>query len=113
MKEETQEVPLPEAIAGYWKAANAGSIDAAAAFFASDGVVHDEGQTHRGFVAIRAWIEDTTRRYHPIVVAFRSEEREGRHFVTARVSGTFPGSPLELDFVFTVRNGKIVHLEIQ
>jgi hypothetical protein len=113
MKEEAQGIPLPEAIAAYWKAANPGLIAAAASCFASDGVVHDEGQTHRGWAAIRAWIEDTTRKYHPIVEALRSEEREGRHFVTARVSGTFPGSPVELDFVFTIRNGKIGHLEIQ
>lgn len=113
MKEEAQGIPLPEAVAAYWKAANARSIAAASSCFASDGVVHDEGQTHRGLAAIRTWIEDTTRKYHPIVEALRSEEKEGRHLVTARVSGTFPGSPVELDFVFTVRNGKIARLEIQ
>jgi ketosteroid isomerase-like protein len=113
MKEERQGIPLPEAIAAYWKAANAGAIDDAAGCFAADGMVHDEGRTHRGLSAIRSWIESTTRKYHPVVEPLQSEEREGRHFVTARVSGTFPGSPVELEFVFTLRDGRIVHLEIQ
>jgi len=32
--------------------------------------------------------------------------------VTARVSGTFPGSPIELRYAFTLRGGQIVRQEI-
>jgi hypothetical protein len=32
--------------------------------------------------------------------------------VTSQVSGTFPGSPIDLRYVFTVEGGKIAALEI-
>jgi SnoaL-like domain len=113
MKATTHVLDLPEVIATYWAAANAGRIEEASACFSRDAAVHDEGQCHQGTSAIRTWIEETTRQYHPIVEPLRSEEKAGRHFVTARVSGTFPGSPVELDYVFTLRDQQVVNLEIQ
>jgi hypothetical protein len=32
--------------------------------------------------------------------------------LTNRLTGNFPGSPIELDFVFTIQDDKIVSLEI-
>ena len=113
MKATTHVLDLPDVIATYWAAANAGRIEEASACFSRDAAVHDEGQCHQGTSAIRTWIEETTRQYHPIVEPLRSEENAGRHFVTARVSGTFPGSPVELDYVFTLRDQHIINLEIQ
>jgi SnoaL-like domain len=112
MKATTHVLDLPDVIATYWAAANAGRIEEASACFSRDAAVHDEGQCHQGTSAIRTWIEETTRQYHPIVEPLRSEEKAGRHFVT-RVSGTFPGSPVELDYVFTLRDQQVVNLEIQ
>jgi hypothetical protein len=40
------------------------------------------------------------------------EERDGRHLITARVSGTFPGGRVEMDYAFTLRDGHILRLEI-
>jgi hypothetical protein len=74
--------------------------------------VHDEGRTHRGPEAIRGWIEDAARKYRPQVEPLRAVETDGRLTVTARVSGDFPGSPVELDFGFTLRDGRIARLEI-
>jgi hypothetical protein len=112
MKAQPPSLPLPPAIAAYWSAANTGRIEDAAACFADDAAVDDESQTYQGPPAIRGWIDETTHKYRPIVEALAMEEKGGRHFVTARVSGTFPGSPIELLFTFTLQNGQILRLEI-
>ena len=39
--------------------------------------------------------------------------RDGKTVVSTRLTGDFPGSPLTLDFVFTLEGRKIVALEIQ
>src|SRR5882724_9001764 len=102
MKAEPSTVNLPPVINTYWSAANAARVDEAAACFATDAVVHDESRIHQGPAAIRGWIEQTTRQYQPIVEALGVEEKDGCHLVTARVSGTFPGSPVELHYTFTL-----------
>lgn len=103
---------LPAAIATYWAEANAGRAASAAACFADDAEVHDEGHTHRGPAAIQTWIEETARKYQPQVEPLRVAETDGRLLVGARVSGGFPGSPVELDFVFTLRAGRIATMTI-
>jgi hypothetical protein len=103
---------LPSVITTYWRAANAAKIDEAAACFAADAVVRDENRMHQGPAAIRGWIEETTRQSRPNVEPLAVEEKDGRQLVTARVSGTFPGSPVELHFAFTLRDNQILGLEI-
>jgi len=113
MKAGDHSLKLPEVIAAYWAAANAGRSEAAAAFFSADAVVHDEGQCHRGTAAIRAWIEVTTQKYQPVVEPLGVKLESGKHLIAARVSGTFPGSPVELDYEFTLQDGKVRSLEVK
>lgn len=113
MKERIPSSALPEAIASYWAATNDGRIEEALACFSQDAEVHDESEVHQGTSAIRSWIEKTTRKYRPVTEALYLEKRLGGYFVTARVSGTFPGSPLELDYMFTLQDKQIIKLEIQ
>jgi hypothetical protein len=103
---------LPEPITAYWNAANAGKTGEAAGWFADDATVHDEGRIHQGLPDVRAWIGETAANYKPVVEPLRWEEKEGQVHVAARVSGAFPGSPIELDFLFTLRDGRIKRLEI-
>lgn len=112
MKTGKQIPSLPAAIATYVAEANAGNAGPAAACFATEAEVRDEGRTHRGPEEIRAWIDVAARKYRPQVEPLRAVEADGRLTVTARVSGDFPGSPAELDFVFTLRTGLIETLEI-
>lgn len=112
MNTQGHETKLPVVISDYWAAANANLADEAAACFSSDAVVRDEGEVHKGSEAIRLWIANSTDKYHPVVSALRYEERAGQHLVAARVSGTFPGSPVELDFLFELQDGKISLLEV-
>jgi ketosteroid isomerase-like protein len=106
-------IDLPAAVAAYWAAANVGDRAAAAGCFAADAVVQDEGKTYRGPEAIAGWVEHTTQAAHPMVEPLRSAAEAGRLLVTAKVSGAFPGSPVELDFEFTLADGKIAKLEIK
>ncbi len=103
----------PQALSDYFAAVNDGRLDEAAACFASDALVHDENHDHAGVEAIRAWIEDTTRQYQPKAEVTRIEAVDDTFIATATVSGTFPGSPVELAYTFTVREEKIVRLSIQ
>ncbi|MES2924960.1 MAG: nuclear transport factor 2 family protein [Verrucomicrobiota bacterium] len=97
----------------YFAAANDRRIDDACACFSADAHVHDESNDHHGTTEIRAWIEETGRQYQPQVVVLRTVGSGDKKVVTVRVSGNFPGSPVELDFDFTLANGTISTLSIE
>lgn len=112
MKTSAPAPELPAVIATYWAEANAGQCAAAAACFAPDAVVRDEGQSYTGPAEILGWIEQTTKKYQPKVEPLAVRTESGRQIVTTRVSGTFPGSPIELDYEFTLQKGKILSLAV-
>lgn len=103
----------PEIITRYFNAANAGLIDDASDCFSPDAVVEDEGGVHIGSGAVRAWIHETTEKYQPQVEVLRSEQTGRSVAVTGRVSGDFPGSPVELDYQFTLGDETISKLSIE
>ena len=103
---------LPDPIAAYFRAQNAHDVDGMLTTFAPQARVHDEGQDHSGSAAIRAWIEDTTRKYRPSVTPLDIEQVDGLRVVKVRVAGTFPGSPIELRYRFRVEGRLIAALEI-
>jgi hypothetical protein len=103
---------LPSPLQQYFMARNRHDIDAMLALFAETATVRDEGRVHAGRAAIRAWMEDTTGKYRPTaeVTGLTADGTTVR--VAALVSGTFPGSPAALHFVFTVDGDRIERLEI-
>jgi hypothetical protein len=103
---------LPEPLSAYFAAKNRHDIDAMLAPFSEQAVVKDEGQERRGLAAIRAWMEQTTRKYRDTVEVTGAIEADGSTVVTGLVSGSFPGSPAVLHFAFTLEGGKVVRLEI-
>jgi hypothetical protein len=104
---------LPTPISTYFEAQNAHDVDAMLMAFSSEAVVRDEGRVMIGQAAIRAWIDDTTRKYGVITVApGRVGQADGRTIVTTKVSGTFPGSPVDLRYHFNIDGTKIAALEI-
>ncbi|HEY4180168.1 MAG TPA: nuclear transport factor 2 family protein [Kofleriaceae bacterium] len=86
--------------------------EATAACFADDAVVVDEKETHRGRPAIAAWSADAIAKYHHTTVPLSVESHGTETVVTARVTGTFPGSPVELRYRFTVAGDLITRLEV-
>jgi hypothetical protein len=104
---------LAQPIEAYIAAANAQDIDAVTGCFTTSAVVHDEKQDRRGTAAIREWAEEVSEKYRPTVQVVSVAEPDGETTVLrGRVSGDFPGSPVELRYAFTLNRGKIERLEI-
>lgn len=103
---------LPKPIDIYIRAENAGDPTALSDCFAPDATVRDEGRVHQGLAAIQQWQLETKRKYNAFMEPLRSVERDGRTFVTARVAGNFPGSPIEMDFSFLLEGERIRSLAI-
>jgi hypothetical protein len=105
-------IDLPPLLDLYVKAENAGDIEAFSQCFAADAVVRDEGRSHQGQAAIRAWIMEAKKKYNHTVEPLELEDRDGKTVLKARVSGSFPGSPVTLASTFVIADGKIASLEI-
>ena len=107
-------VHLPGPIEIYFASENACDIDALATCFAADASVRDEGRTMDGLDAIKAWRVETRKKYQHTVEPLGVLECDGKTVVTGKVSGNFPGSPVNLQFTFTFgSNGsRIASLEI-
>ena len=103
-------INLPPPIAAYFAAEKAGDAGGLARCFASDGVVHDEGGTFTGRAAIERWSATARAKYHHTVVPLGATERDGAIVVIGRVSGQFPGSPVELQHVFRLDGETIASL---
>jgi hypothetical protein len=105
-------VDLPTPIALYIAAENRGDAEALAQCFAENAVVRDENQTIEGLAAIKQWKAETTKKYQHTIEPLASVQKDDKTIVTNRLTGNFPGSPIELEFVFTLDGDKIASLEI-
>jgi SnoaL-like domain len=102
---------LPDPIAAYF-AADQRSADAIARCFTVQAVVKDEGRTYTGLDAIKAWKAAASAAYTYTSEPFAMEQKDGLHVVTSRVTGNFPGSPVDLRYRFRLERGLIASLEI-
>jgi len=105
---------LPAAITTYLAAHQARDGETAIGVFAADAVVTDEGRTHRGRDAIRAWLDGAASEY-TYTTAFVGATRtgDGRYDVVQHLEGDFPGGVVDLHFRFTVNGGAITGLVIE
>lgn len=104
--------PLPAALAAYFAAKNRHDIDGMLLPFSDTATVHDEGEEMRGPAEIRAWMEESTRKYR-VTADVQNVDRDGEAYrVEALVSGSFPGSPAMLNYRFGLSDDRITHLEI-
>ena len=104
-------ITLPKPIADYF-AADGRDGAAVAGCFTEDAIVVDERHTHAGREAIRLWKEEVKEKYRYISEPFAVESDGGRTIVTSRVTGQFPGSPVDLRYAFTLQGEAIAKLEI-
>ena len=102
---------LPEPIAAYFDA-DTRDVEAIARCFTNDAVVKDEGHTHNGLPAIRRWKAEASTKYTYTSEPFAVDRRDGMVIVTSRLTGNFPGSPVDLRFFFRLKRGKVASLEI-
>jgi len=105
-------VKLPSPIQHYIDASNAHDVPSILACFADDAVVRDENATHHGKIDIRHWITTTIEKYKFQFKPLSLQERDNETVVSVEVSGTFPGSPISLDYHLTITNNKIISLTI-
>ena len=105
-------IELPKPVVAYIATSNAHDARACAACFSDDAVVRDEARVMRGIAAIRDWIAAAITKYEHTTEVVTSTQKDDETIVTCRLSGTFPGSPIELRHVFVVVGEKIVRLEI-
>jgi hypothetical protein len=110
-KPATKSLNLPRPLAAYF-AADRGDGEAVSQCFTDNAVVKDEGHTHRGRAAIKAWKTDASAKYEYTSEPFACEEKDGKTVVTSHLVGNFPGSPVDLRFFFKVKGDKIASLEI-
>ena len=103
---------LPSAIEAFVKAKNDRDSSAVATCFADDAVVHDEGQEMRGLAAIKEWSDKGFQKYLYTIDPTGLTEEDHKTVLTATLTGNFPGSPVSLDFNFTIKGDKIVALLI-
>ena len=104
---------LPKPIALYVAAENSGDTTLFDQCFTEDAVVRDEGKTIEGLAAIKEWKAETKKKYQHTIEPLSSIQKDDKTIVTNRLTGNFPGSPIELEFVFTLDRDKIVSLEIR
>lgn len=102
---------LPEPIAAYFEA-DRQNPEALARCFSAQAVVKDEGHTHIGLAAIKAWKAAASSRYTYTARPFALEHDAGLQVVRAQVSGSFPGSPIDLSYRFRLEHDLIASLEI-
>jgi hypothetical protein len=108
----TMNVKLPEAIEAYFDADRNGNRETIANAFTENGIVKDKGKIHRGCDAIRMWMADESQQYDYTVEPFLISNEHGKTVVTAHAVGSFPGSPIDLRFLFVLADNKVAELEI-
>ena len=100
-------IKLPEIIKKYVAASNEHDVKSILACFSDDAVVLDERETLEGRKAIEGWIIKTIEKYDFQFKPLGVKDQDAEMVVTVEVSGTFPGSPVTLDYHFTIKNDKI------
>ncbi|UFH33426.1 nuclear transport factor 2 family protein [Chryseobacterium sp. C-71] len=101
---------LPKVIEELVKSQNEFDSVAYADCFAENAHVFDEGKTHIGKAEIEKWIDKSNRDYKATMDPVAYDEKE--NILSAKIAGTFPGSPLTLKFHFKIADGKIKNLKV-
>jgi len=102
---------LPNPVAAYFTADKADG-EAVSRCLADHAVVKDEGHTYHGRAAIKNWKNAASAKYQYTSEPLMSKDNDGKFVVTSRLTGNFPGSPVNLRFFFELDGDKIASLEI-
>lgn len=105
--------PLPDLLHRYLAADAAGDLDAFVRCFSPDATVRDESRSHFGHDAIRAWKSHVKATVPHCLTPLGLSRVDESWKLLAKVTGAFPGSPVELMHVFQLGEAEIVSLEIR
>jgi len=103
---------LPEVVQDLVKAQNNFDSTAFTNCFSETATVFDEGKNFTGKTEIKNWIEKSSKEYNAVMkpIEFEGDTEKGN--LKAEVSGTFPGSPLILNYNLTFKGKHIQSLQI-
>lgn len=105
-------IEIPTPVQRYLDADASGNDEQLAQCFTADAKVLDERHTIQGPDAIKEWKQASRQKYQYTVEPLKILHEGETSRLTARVSGTFPGSPVELTYRFVLRDDRIAELEI-
>jgi hypothetical protein len=103
---------LPPVIQSYIAASNAHDVKAIVDCFADNAVVRDENATRHGKIDIERWATETIQKYKFQFKPISADKRGAETILSLEVSGSFPGTPITLDYHFTIADDKIQSLII-
>jgi SnoaL-like domain len=106
-------IDLPKIVARYFEAERTRDVGAQTRCFSTGAVVHDEGREYRGLVAITDWKRAVQAKFEYECEPLAAEVEGDFVSVLVRLTGNFPGSPVELDHQFTLEGDKISALTIE
>jgi ketosteroid isomerase-like protein len=101
---------LPKVVTDLIKTQNNFDSVAYANCFSETAVVFDEGKTHRGRKEIEKWIDEANKKYQATMKPLEYSETE--HTLKTEVSGTFPGSPVVMTYLYEFQDDLIQSLKI-
>ena len=101
---------LPKVVTDLIKTQNRFDSVAYANCFTETAVVFDEGKTHNGRKEIEKWIDEANKKYQATMNPLEYSETE--HTLKTEVSGTFPGSPVVMTYLYEFQDDLIQSLKI-
>jgi ketosteroid isomerase-like protein len=106
-------IKLPHIIQSYVDSSNRHDVQSILSCFSDDAIVHDEAETLHGKKAIEGWITKTIEKYKFHFESLSIKDGNAEVVVAMEVSGTFDGSPIALDYHFTIQKDRICALAIK
>ena len=103
---------LAAVVQTYVDSTNRHDVEGILSCFSDGAVVHDEARDYRGAKEIEDWIATTIEKYKFQIKPVSVSNKEVETLVAMDVSGTFPGSPITLDYCFIISGNKISSLTI-
>ncbi len=101
---------LPKIVTDLIKTQNNFDSVAYANCFTETAVVFDEGKTHNGRKEIEKWIDEANKKYQATMKPLEYSETD--HALKTEVSGTFPGSPIVMTYLYEFQDDLIQSLKI-
>lgn len=101
---------LPKVIADLVEAQNNFDSLAYANCFSETAIVFDEGHNHNGRKDIERWIATANQKYKTIMKPLAYSTT--KEILKAEISGSFPGSPIVLNYNFKIVDERIQSLKI-
>jgi hypothetical protein len=104
---------LPKCIAAYLSADEVKDAALLALCFSEGATVRDEQHSHHGREAITQWKQDSYKKYKYTAQVLDATTLTDSTKVHVLLTGNFPGSPIEVDYLFQLANEQISSLEIR